>query len=119
MVNTRRGVYEAEPVKVSATGYKARTNEGLLKVHNELIKEKELLESRYDYLLRKYCDVVEKNDEYEEEVFRKNRELNVLRLENYMLTNDIECIFIIIVAILGLLVAYLSSKNMLGLHSWF
>jgi hypothetical protein len=111
MVNTRRGVYEGQA--------KAKANQGLVKIHNELIKENELLESRYEYLLRKYCDVVEKNDEYEEEVFRKNAELNVLRLQNYMLTNDIECIFIIIVVILGLLVAYLSSKNMAGLHSWF
>jgi hypothetical protein len=109
MVNTRRGVYEGQ----------ARTNEGLVKIHNELIKEKELLESRYEYLLRKYCDVVEKNDEYEEEVYRKNAELNVLRLQNYMLTNDIECIFIVIVVVLSLLLAYLSSKNMAGLHSWF
>ena len=109
MVNTRRGVYEGQ----------ARTNQGLVKIHNELIKENELLETRYEYLLRKYCDVVEQNDEYEEDIFRKNAELNVLRLQNYMLTNDIECIFIIIVVILGLLVAYLSSKNMAGLHSWF
>jgi len=109
MVNTRRGVYEGQ----------ARTNQGLVKIHNELIKEKDLLESRYEYLLCKYCDVVEQNDEYEEDIFRKNAELNVLRLQNYMLTNDIECIFIIIVVILGLLVTYLSSKNMAGLHSWF
>jgi hypothetical protein len=116
MVNTRRGVYEDGQAKAKA---KARTNQGLVKIHNELIKENELLETRYDYLLRKYCDVVEMNDEYEEDIFRKNAELNVLRLQNYMLTNDIECIFIIIVVILGLLVSYLSSKNMAGLHSWF
>ncbi len=112
MVNTRRGVYEGGQSQ-------AKANQGLVKIHNELIKEKELLESRYDYLLRKYCDVVEKNDEYEEDIFRKNAELNVLRLENYMLTNDIECIFIVIVVVLSLLLAYLSSKNMAGLHSWF